>query len=148
VATGYGGYPPGSRVGIKSIGFGLYHNITHNEPGDQPMCTAAVKFFMKELVVLVEALRQIPEGAGTLLDNCAIAATTDCTNPKVHGAKDFPLLVIGRGGGRLRSGVHVRGTGENSCRVLLGLARTTGATIPSFGEGTARVTEPIAGIEI
>ena len=139
---------PGSRVTINRLGFRLYHGITHNEPGDQPMCTAAVKYFLEELVVLVEALRAVPEGDGTLLDNTALLAASDCTNPKAHGHKDFPMVVIGRGGGRLRTGIHHRGKGENACRVLLSMARATGATVPSFGQGTGRVTEALPAIEV
>lgn len=138
---------PGSRVSIGSIGFGRYHDITHGEPGLQPKCTAAIKFCMSELLVLAQALRAVREGDGTLLDNCAILAAPDCTTPKVHGHKDFPLLVLGRGGGRLRPSQHIRGKGENACAVPLSLARTTGATIPSFGEGTGKLTAGLAALE-
>jgi hypothetical protein len=139
---------PGSRIAIGSIGFGRYHDITHNEPGDQPKCTATIKLFMRELLVLVEALRAVPEGDGTLLDRCAILAAPDCTTPKVHGYKDFPMLVLGNAGGRIRTGLHLRGTpGENACKVPLTLARATGARIPEFGEGTGHLTEGLPALE-
>ena len=128
-------------VAIGSIGYGRYHDITHNEPGDQPKCTATIKLFMRELLVLVQALQAVPEGNGTLLDNCGILAASDCTTPKTHGHKDFPMLVLGKAGGRIRTGLHVRGSGENACRVLLSLARATGAKVPEFGEADGRLTE-------
>ena len=138
---------PGSRVSVGSLGFGRYHDITHNEPGDQPKCTAAIKLFMRELLVLAQALEAVPEGDGTLLDSCAVLAAPDCTTPKIHGHKDFPMLVLGKGGGRLRADQHVRGSGENACRVPLTLARTTGAAIPVFGEGAGRISEGLAQLE-
>jgi hypothetical protein len=138
---------PGSRVSIGSIGFGRYHDITHGEPGEQPKCTAAIKFCMRELLVLVEALKRVREGDRTLLDNCAVLAAPDCTTPKVHGHKDFPLLVVGGGGGRLCPSQHIRGNGENACKVPLTLARTTGARIPTFGDGTGKLTEGLAALE-
>jgi hypothetical protein len=138
---------PGSRVSVGSIGFGRYHDITHGEPGEQPRCTAAIKLFMSELLVLAQSLESVKEGAGTLLDNCAILAAPDCTNPKVHGHKDFPMLVLGGGGGRLKRSVHVRGNGENACKVPLTLARTTGAAIPVFGHAEGKLTEGLAALE-
>src|SRR5256885_1658653 len=103
---------PGSRVAIGSLGFGRYHDITHNEPGDQPKCSATIKLFMRELLVLVETLRAVPEGDGTLLDSCGLLASADCTNPKVHGYKDFPLLAFGGAGGRIRTALPIRGTAD------------------------------------
>jgi uncharacterized protein DUF1552 len=138
---------PGSRVAIGSLGFGRYHDITHNEPGDQPRCSATIKLFMRELLVLVETLRAVPEGDGTLLDSCGLLASADCTNPKVHGYKDFPILVFGGAGGRIRTGLHIRGNGENACRVPLSLARATGARIPEFGEENGHLTEGLAALE-
>ncbi len=139
---------PGSRIGVNRLGFRRYHDITHGEPGDQPMCTSAVKFFLEELVVLVKALERVPEGGGTLLDNCAMLAAPDCTNPKAHGHKDFPMIVVGHGGGKIRTGVHHRGKGENACAVLLSLARTTGAKVPTFGEGTGQISAGLPAIEV
>ena len=52
------------------------------------------------------------EGDGTLLDNCGILAASDCTTPRSTAAKDFPMLVFGSAGGRLRTGLHVRGKGK------------------------------------
>jgi hypothetical protein len=138
---------PGSRMAMASLGYGRYHDITHNEPGDQPKCTATIKMFMGELLVLAETLRAVPEGKTNLLDNCAILAAPDCTTPKIHGHKDFPLLVLGSGGGRLRPGQHIRGNGENACRVPLSLARATGAHIPEFGEAEGRLTEGLRALE-
>jgi hypothetical protein len=138
---------PGSRVAIGSIGFGRYHDITHGEPGEQPKCTATIKLFMRELLVFIQTLQAVPEGTGTLLDNCGILASSDCTTPKVHGHKDFPMLVIGRAGGRIRTGLHLRGSGENACRALLSLARATGAKVPEFGEAEGRLTEGLAALE-
>ena len=138
---------PGSRMAVGSLGFGRYHDITHNEPGDQPKCTATIKMFMRELLVLVQALASVREGDRTLLDNCGILAAPDCTAPKVHGHKDFPMLVIGSAGGRIRTGLHIRNVGDNACRVPLSLARATGAAIPEFGEGAGRLTEGLAALE-
>jgi hypothetical protein len=138
-------------MAVASIGFGRYHDITHNEPGDQPKCTATIKMFMRELLVLVETLKAVKEGDRTLLDSCGLLAAPDCTTPKVHGSHDFPMLVFGNAGGRLKSGLHVRGKGkapgENACMVPLSLARATGAKLPEFGEGAGKLTRGLEAIE-
>ena len=85
-------WPAGVRRG--------HHQLTHDEPGDQPQIQATTVYTMQMLAVLLQKLKDTPEGAGNLLDSCAILATSDSCGGQ--GALHPRLPDPGRGaGGRL-----------------------------------------------
>jgi hypothetical protein len=126
-----------------------HHQLTHDESGEQPIVHAATIFVMQRLARLLEQLRDTPDGAGNLLDSAAILASTDTAEGKEHSIKDYPILVAGRAGGRLKHpGVHYRsGSGENTSKVLLSLLRAVGLRLPRFGEKGGRVEDGVGAIE-
>jgi hypothetical protein len=103
---------------------------------------------MKLFGILLAALKNTPDGAGNLLDSCAIMASSDCSEGKSHSNRDYPIVVAGRGGGALKfPGVHYRGKAENTSMVGLSLLRACGVTAASFGDGTGRATTGCTAIE-
>ena len=72
-----------------------HHQLSHDEAGDQPQIQATTVFTMKMFDVLLARLKATPEGAGNLLDSCAILASSDCAEGKSHSIKDYPILVAG-----------------------------------------------------
>jgi hypothetical protein len=132
------------QVGAK-VG---HHQLTHDEPGTQPLVHAAVVFTMQQLAYLATALAAIPEGPGNVLDHCAILGTTDVSEGKDHAIDDFPILVLGGGSGFLKHpGVHYRSAGENTSVVLLSLLRAAGLPLAEFGRDGGHVTSSCSAIE-
>jgi hypothetical protein len=112
-----------------------HHQLTHDEPGDQPQVHEIVLSLVAEFGYLVEALRAIPEGDGTLLDNCVVLGTTDVSYGRTHSLDEFPILLAGSACGQLKTGEHVRYTaGENASRMHLTLMQALGMRAESFGE--------------
>src|SRR5687767_4806391 len=98
--------------------------------------------------ILLEKLKAMPEGAGNLPDNCAILASSDCAEGKSHSNKDYPILVAGRAGGKLKfPGIHHRAPGENSNQVLLTMLRAVGLPQASFGINNSLTSTGCAAIE-
>lgn len=126
-----------------------HHTMTHDEPGDQPLVHAATVFIVGQFARLLEIFQATPEGAGNLLDSCAILGTTDLPEGKDHGWNDYPILVAGRAGGALRHpGVHYRSrTGENTSIVPLTLLRAVGLPLETFGRRGGLVSESCTAIE-
>lgn len=125
-----------------------HHQLTHDEPGDQPQVHAIVVQIIEELAYLIQALRAVPEGAGTLLDNCAILGTTDCALGRTHSLDDYPLVIAGKAGGALRQGLHYRSiSNENASHVILSLIRAVGVQAEAFGVEDARVTTGLSAIQ-
>ena len=77
------------------------HQMAHDEPNPQPLVHAAVVYMMGQLGVFLRTLKEMPEGDGTLLDNCAILCTSELSEGWNHTNDEFPVIIAGRGGGRL-----------------------------------------------
>lgn len=125
-----------------------HHELSHDEPGDQPTVHATTVFTMKQLAYLLEKLKATPEGTGNLLDRTAILASSDAAHGREHTISDYPILVAGKAGGALRGDYHYRSTsGENASMVLLSLVRSMGIPATDFGKGSGLVTKGLSAIE-
>jgi hypothetical protein len=82
----------------------------------------------------VQSLLNVQEGDGTLLDSMVCIGTSEISLGKTHGLDDFPLLIAGSAGKRLREGIHVRSSGgELTGKVTLSVMRALGIEAPSWG---------------
>jgi hypothetical protein len=125
-----------------------HHGLTHDEPGDQPLVHASTVFTMQQFAKLVAALKGIPEGAGNLLDNSAILASSDVADGREHSIADYPIVVAGKAGGLLKyPGVHYRSKGENTSNVLLTLLNVVGVQLAQFGDQGGMTTQRCTDIE-
>ncbi|MFN3199072.1 MAG: DUF1552 domain-containing protein [Bradymonadia bacterium] len=133
-------WPAGSQNGL--------HQMCHDEAVPQPNVHNAVTFIMGELARCLEILRDTPEGDGNVLDNCSILCTTELSEGNTHSNDEFPIMIAGKGGGRLRGGLHHRDhrRGNTSHAVLTAL-RGAGVPAESFGHQVGRVTESIGALE-
>jgi hypothetical protein len=125
-----------------------HHSLTHNETGDQPEVNDITVQIMEELAYLVEKLASIPEADGTLLDNCAILATSEVSLGQTHSVDDMPIVLAGSACGGLKPGVHYRSyTQENASAVMLSLVRAMDIPATSFGADEGEVTDGLGAIE-
>ena len=127
-----------------------HHSLTHDEPGEQDMVHDITVYIIDQLAYFLSALKAIPEGAGNVLDNLSLVATTDVTEGKIHSETDYPILIAGGGGGSLKSpGIHYRSTsGENTSKAIFTALRAAGVPLTEFGEEEGRVTSGISAIEV
>lgn len=124
------------------------HMISHDEPLPQPTVHRAVVFTMQQLAYFLQRLASTPEGGGNLLDSCAILATSEHCEGNIHSYTDFPILIAGRAGGKLKGGIHYRSAfPDNTSRAPLTVLRAAGCPIESFGYGPGRTDESITEIE-
>lgn len=102
-----------------------------------------VAYAMSCLAELLRRFRDTPDGAGNLLDNSVIYTTSCVGLPWDHRMDDFPLLVIGKGGGLLRGDLHHRAQDDNTSKVPFTLLKLMGSPETSFGQAEGMVTETI-----
>jgi hypothetical protein len=129
------------------------HQIAHDERASgaelQPTVHAATIFKMEQLAYFLNRLRQTPEGAGNLLDNCGFLCTTELSEGYTHSNDEFPIILVGKAGGALRGGYHYRSPNkENTSKVLLTLLRAMGDPRPSFGVAEGQVTDVISDLMV
>jgi uncharacterized protein DUF1552 len=142
--TGSVGYTVFADIGLTSG----HHDLTHNEAGDQPQVQASTVYTMERFATLLAALKAIPEGAGNLLDSCAILATSDAGDGRDHSLTNYPILVAGKAGGKLKyPSVHYKSNGENTSMVLLTMLRSVGLDLAQFGTAGGMVSTSCTAIE-
>ncbi len=128
-----------------------HHTLTHEEPRDpelgyQPKATVFVQKSMEAWTQFVQALHAVPEGDGTLLDNCLVMAHSETSEANTHSVVGLPFMTAGRAGGRLRTGVHISGVGESCSRVGLTLQQTMGLNVGKWGTDQNQTDRPISEI--
>jgi hypothetical protein len=125
------------------------HSTCHFEPMPQPVVHSATIFTMENLAVFLRALRDTPDGPGSLLDSVSVLCTSELTDGWTHSNQDFPILVAGRGNGRLRGGVHYRSPAlGNTSHAVLTALRGGGLPLASFGTGPGWVDTSLAELEV
>src|SRR5207302_3357011 len=94
-------------------------------------------YHILQLAYLLTRLKSIPEGDGTLLDNCMIAYGSAIADGNRHTHHDLPVLLAGKGGGTIRSGRHVRYGSETPLNNLwLAMLERFGARTDRLGDST------------
>jgi len=125
-----------------------HHQLTHDEPGDQPQVNAIVKQIMTELAYFLGALQAVEEGDGTILDHSVVLCTSDVSFPRTHSIEEYPILLAGSAAGALKKGIHYRSpSSENTSKVSLSLLRAMGLRAAEFGVGGGLTTESLGAIE-
>jgi hypothetical protein len=131
------------------------HVVTHDDrglPGKKPpqkeLHGKIVRYIMGHLAQLLTRLRDTPEGAGNLLDSCAIVATSECGDGSSHGLTEYPMLIAGRAGGALKAGLHYRSPNQESISraMLTALRAVDPGKFASFGKNEGLATEPIGAL--
>lgn len=123
-----------------------FHQLTHDEPGDQPKVHQCVLFVMEEFAYLLEALKNTPEGDGNLLDNMVILASSDVSSGREHSLNDYPILIAGKGGGALKGDYHHRIFNQNASMSLLSCLHAMDIPVADFGANGGYVDTPLSEI--
>ncbi len=136
---------PASHVTYPDVGYtGDVHEDGHTR-GITDEISGVYTFIVEQFATVLTALKNMPEGAGNVLDNSAFMATSCIAYGPSHGTEDYPLLVAGGAGGALKTpGVHVRLSGENATRVPFTVMRAVGLTHSSWGYGPHATNQVIS----
>ena len=134
----YGGiYLP--EIGVPDEAHSLTHHDGQDGDADQKLAKLAKleRHEMAQFAYLVERLRSLREGPGTLLDNCIITYGSGMGHGMKHSLENLPTIVAGRGGGTIRTGRYVPACTGSFCDLLIGALARAGVTLNDpFGDGT------------
>jgi hypothetical protein len=87
-----------------------HHELSHHgrDPEKIRKIREINKFHVAQFAYLVQRLKSIPEGEGTLLDHSMIVYGSGNSDGDRHNHDDLPILFAGRGGGTIKTGRHIR----------------------------------------
>lgn len=129
----------------------FHDTICHTDAGDasnQPRVDVGVQYAMRCLNEFLTNLSNSPHGDGTLLDQTLVYVTSDTAWGKVHDPNEWPVLLAGKAGGRLRGNEHHNFQGESLSRVLLTVANAMGLPLTEFGSGDGYTNAVLPGIVV
>jgi hypothetical protein len=125
--TSTAAHHPLPEVGVNETFHELFHRI-----GAHPTIRKGIAYKMGLLADLLQILRAMPYATGNLLDRAAVLSTTCVSDGQSHSTSNYPILVAGKAGGKLKGGVYVRASGPVT-RAPLTVARAVGAPLTEFG---------------
>ena len=129
-----------SEIGQTSV----HHNNTHDpsEPS-QGLVRQAVTYNIDRLAYMLERFAAWEDGADSLLDNMVVYCSSDCSDGWSHSIKRQPVIVAGRGGGKLTyPGIHHRTNGRNISDILLSVLQVFDPDADSVGGGKTHSQTP------
>jgi hypothetical protein len=129
----------------------FHDTICHGDAGDQsnqPRVDTGVLYAMRCLNEFLTKLKDTPHGATSLLDASLVYVTSDTAWGKTHTAQEWPVLMAGKAGGRLRGDEHHNFPGENLSKALLTAAQIMGANVTELGLDKGKVTSALSGIMV
>ena len=97
---------PYPTIGIRDG----HHDLSHhrNDEDKKKKLAQINRYHVGQFSRFLDRLKSIPEGDGTLLDNCVIQYGSALSNGNEHSPENLPILLAGGGGGRLVTGQHLR----------------------------------------
>jgi hypothetical protein len=104
------------------------------------------RLHIKALHDFAATLDGIQEGDKTMLDRMLVFAYTDHGAPRLHSVRNYPLMTLGSGDGRIKTGMHIPRPGDAVTRVGLTIQQAMGVPISSWGTKSNHVTSPISEI--
>jgi hypothetical protein len=118
-----------------------HHIMTHDTACDDQV-SLIDQFHVQQYAYLVDQLKKIPEGDGTLLDNCSFVLGSGLGNGARHSYKQLPLVMAGSGGGKIETGRHLMADeGTPLANLRLSLAENMGLNLENFADSTGRLAQ-------
>lgn len=124
------------------VDYMIHHLLSHK---DTPDWLKVNQFFVQQLAYIAGKLDAIQEGERTLLDNSALMFTSSMLTG-THNARQLPVVVLGRAGGRLKTGRTINHWGKpddqrQMCRLYLSLMDKFGVHLDRFGDADTRLVD-------
>lgn len=80
-----------------------HHELSHDS-GEREKLARIDAWYAEQFAYLIDKLKSIPEGDGTVLDNTVILWSNECSKGWEHNHQYMPYVLAGRAGGALRTG--------------------------------------------
>ncbi len=133
----------GSNRAYRMVGVNSgWHSISHHRNEDSKVkdLQKIDQYLVEQFGYFLEKLRSIKEGDGTLLDNSMIVYGSGLGDGNRHNHAELPILLAGRGGGTIKTGRHIKMSGETPLNnLLVSMMDRVGAKVDTFGDSNGRL---------
>ncbi len=120
----------------KAYTTGEHHEMSHRvgQPAWDPELTKASAFFNGSTALLAQKMKAVTEGAGTLFDSALMLQGSEIATGN-HNNDDSPFVILGNGGGAVRTGRYLnypKSVPHND--LLLGVMAAMGSDAKTVGD--------------
>ncbi len=133
----------GSNKSYRFIGVNEgHHSLSHhqNDPVKLGKISDINEFHARQVSYILQRLKSIPEGNGSLLDNCMILYGAGISDGNRHNNENLPIVMAGKAGGAIRPGRHLRYHFETPMSNLyLSMLERVGVQRDRFGDSTGHL---------
>ena len=134
----------GSNRSYRSIGVPDGHHDLSHHGGDEAKLDKIRKinrFHVTQLAYLLQKLKSIPEGDGSVLDHSMIVYGSGISDGNAHSHGDLPILLAGKANGTVKTGRHIRLRDETPLTNLyVSMLNRMGVPVARFGDSTGELT--------
>jgi len=126
----------GSNVRYTWLGLGTeHHTIAHDSTDPARNQIAQINtWHAGEVAYLIEALKAVPEGEGTMLDNTLVVWGNELADGWNHSQQPTPLVLAGKIGGQVVGGRYLDFPEQRHNKLLVSLCNLMGLDdVTSFG---------------
>jgi len=121
---------------------GDHHAASHDDLSDAYQ--RIVRFHVGRLAYLASALDAMPEGEGTVLDNCCLLWLSNMWSGWKHDNRKLPVVMVGGLGGTLETGrsleyLYAGDDKRKLCSLYLSIMDRMGVALDRFGDADARL---------
>jgi hypothetical protein len=121
-----------------------HHSVSHHENDADKLRQYELigRWHVEQYAYLLRKLSEIKEGEGTVLDNSMILLGSGLRDGNKHDPHNLPIIVGGKGGGRLATGRHLSyGPDTPLSNLYVSMLDAFGTPVERFADSTG----PLAG---
>jgi hypothetical protein len=122
-----------------------HHDVSHHQKDADKLRQYQLinQWHVAQYAYLLQRLADMKEGESTVLDNSMVLFASALSDGNSHNPHKLPLLLGGRGGGRIDSGQHlVYGEDSPLANLYVSMLDAFGAPVERFADSTG----PLAGL--
>jgi hypothetical protein len=137
---------PYPQIGVPEAHHPLSHH--NNVPELVAQMSKINRYHAQLFSQYLTKLRATPDGDGSLLDHMTILYGSGISNSTKHSGDNLPLLLVGGGAGRLKSGRHLKYSGNPTmANLLVTLLDKLDAPVERLGGSTGKLPlESLSGV--
>ena len=123
-----------------------HHDLSHhgNDKEKHEKLKKINTFHIEQFAYVIGKLKSIREGDSTILDKSMIVYGSGISDGNAHNHDNLPVLMMGKGGGTIRPGRHVKYAPKTPLNNLyLSMLDRMGAGVPKLGDSR----EPLTSLE-
>lgn len=112
-----------------------HHELSHSlsDPASRQAIIEINTWYSERFAELLDRMKSIPEGDGTLLDNTVVVWGSELGKGQPHYCSDIPFVLAGKCGGYFDTGKHVKYDNGSHNDLLITLMHAMGVQENKFG---------------